>query len=201
MRQPWNWPWRDEDGFKRRERDGGRILMTISRDLWVGGRWASIRGPPGYAEHLGTYGVWQAGQQEEHFSWAPTKCSESPGGLQMGSCMEASTLNPSLRLDVSLMGADHQAGFLSQVSSPASHLFSGLGASLKSLLLGHQLNSPWESQSSSLFFFSPHPRSKLNHLPECVYRTLQPTKLFFFTLFHLLSPDASLSTLPPSQRW
>ena len=150
--------------------------------------------------------------------WGPTGCGkqvsrrstsaglqpsvQSPqGGLQMGSCMEASTLNPSLRLDVSLMGADHQAGFLSQVSSPASHLFSGLGASLKSLLLGHQLNSPWESQSSSLFFFSPHPRSKLNHLPECVYRTLQPTKLFFFTLFHLLSPDASLSTLPPSQRW
>lgn len=66
--------------------------------------------------------------------------------------------------------------------------------------LGHQLDSPWESQSSSLFF-SPHHRSKLNHLPECVYRTLQPIKLFFFTLSHLLSPDPSLSTLPPSQRW
>lgn len=79
------------------------------------------------------------------------------------------------------MGADHQARFLSQVSSPASHLFSGLGASLKSLSLGHQLDSPWESHSSSLFF-TPHPRSKLNHLPKCVYRTLQPTKLFFFTL-------------------
>ena len=51
---------------------------------------ASIRGPPGYGEHLRTYGVWQAGQQEERLSWAPTKCLESPGGLQMGSCMEAS---------------------------------------------------------------------------------------------------------------
>lgn len=50
-----------------------------------------MRGPPGYGEHLGTYGVWQAGQQEEHLSWAPTKCSESPEGLQMGSCMETST--------------------------------------------------------------------------------------------------------------
>lgn len=77
-----------------------------------------MRGPPGYGEHLGTYGVWQAGQQEEHLSWAPTKCSESAEGLQMGSCMEAST-QIHLWVDVSLMGADRQARFLSQVSSPA----------------------------------------------------------------------------------
>ena len=31
MRQPWHWAWRDEEGFKRRERDGGRTLGPLGR--------------------------------------------------------------------------------------------------------------------------------------------------------------------------
>lgn len=121
--------WREDPDDNIRGPLGGGTVWQASRDLQGT---ASIWGPMG----------WRAGQQEECLSWAPTKCSESPGGLQMRSCMEASTLNPSLDLDVSLVGADHQARFLSQVSSSASLLFSSLGASLKSPSLGHQLDSP-----------------------------------------------------------
>ena len=102
---------------------------------------AGIQGPPGYGEHLGTYG-----EVSRSAGGVPQLGSNQvfrvPRGLQMRSCMEASTLNPSLDLDVSLVGADHQARFLSQVSSSASLLFSSLGASLKSPSLGHQLDSP-----------------------------------------------------------